>query len=191
MPCNVLRCLCLLALPWLVGVAQAAPVRYAINPAHTVTTYELGSVQSGRFERHSGSIVLDLAEKTGHADVTIDTASIHSGVALFDQILLSTELFDAAHYPTLLFVGDRFAFNGETLTEVGGNLTLLGITQPVLLAVKNFECHTPADAVSGPEVCAGSFETTIDRTLFGMDLGVSLGLPKSVHLLIQVEALQQ
>lgn len=168
------------------GLVHAEPVVYVIDPARTVTQYELGSIQSGRFERHTGSIQLDLQAKTGLADVHIAAASVRSGVAFIDSILQSAELFNASQYPTIHFMGDQFAFNGYTLTEVGGSLTLLGKTLPVVLHVTHFACTVPP----APEVCSGGFETTIDRTDYGMDMGVSWGLPKAVHLLVQVEAVR-
>lgn len=83
-------------------------------------------------------------------------------------------------------MGAQFVFSGDTLTEVGGNLTLLGKTLPVVLHVTHFACAAPPAL----EVCSGSFETTIDRTDYGMDMGVSWGLPKAVHLLVQMEAVR-
>jgi polyisoprenoid-binding protein YceI len=168
------------------GLVHAEPVTYTIDPQHTVTQYELGSIQSGRFEQHSGSIQLDLQAKTGLADVNIAAASVRSGVAFIDSILQSAELFNASQYPTIHFTGAQFVFNGDTLTEVGGSLTLLGKTLPVVLHVTHFACTVPP----APEACSGSFETTIDRTDYGMDMGVSWGLPKAVHLLVQVEAVR-
>ncbi|BDT68492.1 protein YceI [Comamonadaceae bacterium OS-1] len=169
--------------------ASAQATTYTIDPVRTSTTFELGSISSGRFERHTGTIQLDMAAKTGLADVSIEAASVRSGISWVDSILVSTELFNASQYPSIRFMGDRFLFSGETLTAVLGNLTLLGKTLPVLLQVNHFGCRTPP--APDPEVCSGSFEATIDRTDYGMDLGVSLGLPKNVHLVVQVEAVRQ
>ena len=41
------------------------------------------------------------------------------------------------------------------------------------------------------EVCGGDFETTIDRTKWGMDYLVSAGMSKNVKLNIQIEAAKQ
>ncbi|WP_367846929.1 YceI family protein [Rhodoferax sp. WC2427] len=180
---------CWLAATLFAASASTQAATYAIDPLRTSTTYELGSISSGRFERHTGTIELDLAAKTGLADVSIEAASVRSGTPLVDAILASSELFNASQYPSIHFLGDRFLFSGETLTGVLGNLTLLGKTLPVLLQVNHFACRTPP--APEPEVCSGSFETTIDRTDYGMDLGVSLGMPKSVHLVVQVEAVRQ
>jgi polyisoprenoid-binding protein YceI len=41
------------------------------------------------------------------------------------------------------------------------------------------------------EVCGGDFETTIARSAFGMAYGLNYGLPDSIRLLIQTEAVKQ
>ncbi len=41
------------------------------------------------------------------------------------------------------------------------------------------------------EVCGGDFETTIDRTAFGVDYGVAYGFPKNVRIVAQIEAVKQ
>ena len=180
---------CVLLAWWCAASASAQAATYTIDPVRTSTTYELGSISSGMFERHTGTIQLDMDAKTGLADVSIEAASVRSGMALIDSILVSTELFNASQYPSIRFLGDQFLFSGETLTAVVGNLTMLGKTLPVVLHVNHFACRTPP--APEPEVCSGSFETTIDRTDYGMDLGVSLGMPKNVRLVVQVEAVRQ
>jgi polyisoprenoid-binding protein YceI len=41
------------------------------------------------------------------------------------------------------------------------------------------------------EVCGGDFETTIDRSVFGMNYGIDWGFPKNVRIVVQVEAVKQ
>jgi polyisoprenoid-binding protein YceI len=41
------------------------------------------------------------------------------------------------------------------------------------------------------EVCGGDFEATLDRTAYGMNYGIDWGFPKSVRLVVQVEAVKQ
>jgi polyisoprenoid-binding protein YceI len=41
------------------------------------------------------------------------------------------------------------------------------------------------------EVCGGDFETTIQRSNFGMDWGLKMGFPDNVRLVVQVEAIKQ
>ena len=75
------------------------------------------------------------------------------------------------------------------MSEVAGNLTLLGKTQPVTLKANQFNCYT--SPMLKREVCGGDFETTIDRTAFGMNYGIDWGFPKNVRLVVQVEAVKQ
>jgi polyisoprenoid-binding protein YceI len=86
-------------------------------------------------------------------------------------------------------VSDKFTFNGDKVAEVSGNLTLLGKTQSVTLKANQFACYQ--SPMLKREVCGGDFETTIDRTAFGMNYGVEWGFPKNVRLVIQVEAVKQ
>jgi polyisoprenoid-binding protein YceI len=177
----------------LAGAAQAEIASYAIDPTHTFATFEIShfgaSVNRGRFDKKEGSVQLDRAAKTGKVDITIDTTSINSGTAAFDKHLQSADLFDAAKYPTIKFVSDKFSFNGDKVAEVTGNLTLLGKTQPVTLKANQFSCYQ--SPMLKREVCGGDFETTIDRSAFGMNYGIAWGFPKDVRLVVQVEAVKQ
>ncbi len=175
------------------GAAQAETASYAIDPSHTFATFEIShfgaSVNRGRFDKKEGSVQLDRAAKTGKVDITIDTTSINTGTAAFDKHLQSPDLFDAAKFPTIKFVSDKFVFTGDKVSEVSGNLTLLGKTQPVTLKAKQFNCYQ--SPMLKREVCGGDFETTIDRTAFGMNYGIAWGFPKDVRLVVQVEAVKQ
>ncbi len=175
------------------GLAQAETATYAFDPSHTFVSFEIGhfgtSTNRGRFDKKEGTVQLDRAAKTGKVEVTIDTTSVNTGFAAFEKHLQSPDLFDAAKYPTIKFVSDKFVFNGDKVAEVMGNLTLLGKTQAVTLKANQFNCYQ--SPMVKREVCGGDFETTIDRTAFGMNYGVDWGFPKNVRLVIQVEAVKQ
>jgi polyisoprenoid-binding protein YceI len=175
------------------GLAHAEPATYAIDPTHTFATFEIGhfgaSTNRGRFDKKTGSVTLDKAAKTGKVEITIDTTSINSGTAAFDKHLQSPDLFDAAKHPTMTFVGDKFTFDGDKVTAVAGTLTLLGKTAPVTLKASQFGCYQ--NPMLKREVCGGDFETTLDRTVFGMNYGVDWGFPKNVRVVVQVEAVKQ
>jgi len=184
---------CAIAAAMFATAAHAAPATYAIDPTHTFVTFEIGhfgtSTNRGRFDKKEGTVQLDKAEKTGSVDITIDTASVSTGTPPFDKHLQSVQLFDVATFPTMKFVSDKLVFDGEKVTEVVGNLTLLGKTQPVTLKATQFNCYQ--SPMIKREVCGGDFETTIDRSAFGMNYGLIFGFPKSVRLVIQVEAIKQ
>ena len=174
------------------SLAQAESVTYAVEPMHTYVTFEVRhfgtSTNRGRFDKKEGKVEFDRAAKTGKVEVVIDIASINTGTPAFNQHLQSADLFDAAKFPTAKFVSDKFSFAADKVSEVSGSLTLLGKTQPVTLKASNFNCYN--SPMLKREVCGGDFETTIDRTQFGMNYGIDWGFPKNVRLLVQIEAVK-
>lgn len=178
---------------FIVAAAPAHAANYAIDPTHTFVTFEIGhfgtSTNRGRFDKKEGTVQFDRAAKTGKVDISIDVKSINTGTPAFNKHLQSAELFHAAKYPTIKFSADKFTFAADKVSEVSGTLTLLGKTQPVTLKANQFNCYE--NPMLKREVCGGDFETTIDRTQFGLNYGIDWGFPKDVRLVIQVEALKQ
>ena len=174
------------------GLAQAEAITYNVEPTHTYVTFEVRhfatSTNRGRFDKKEGSITIDRAAKTGKADITIDMTSISTGLALFDKHLRGENFFKAADFPTATFVGDKFTFDGDKVTAVAGTLTLLGKSQPVTLTGSHFNCYE--NPFVKREVCGGDFETTIQRSSYGMTYGLP-GIPDNIKLVIQVEAVKQ
>ena len=175
------------------GVAHAEMANYAIDPTHTFVTFEIShfgaSVNRGRFDKKEGSVQLDKAAKAGKVEISFDTTSINSGTPAFDKHLQSADLFNAAQHPKISFVSDKFVFNGDKVSEVSGQLTLLGKTGPVTFKANQFNCYQ--SPMLKREVCGGDFEATIDRTQWGMNYGVDWGFAKNVRLVVQVEAVKQ
>jgi len=175
------------------GAARAEVATYAIDPTHTFATFEIGhmgtSTLRGRFDKKDGSVQIDRAGKTGKVEINIDTTSISTGTAPFDGHLKSKDFFDVANFPSARFVGDKFSFDGDKVTSVSGTLTLLGKSQPVTLTATRFNCYL--NPMFKREVCGGDFETTLQRSQWGMGWGLQMGAPDSVRLLVQVEAIKQ
>jgi polyisoprenoid-binding protein YceI len=175
------------------GTAQAQSASYAIDPTHTFVTFEIShfgtSTNRGRWDKKEGTVQLDKAGKSGKVELTIDVASINTGTAAFDRHLRGTDFFDVEKHPTAKFVADKFSFNGDKVSEVSGSLTLLGKTLPVTLKASQFNCYQ--NPMLKRKVCGGDFETTIDRTAYGMNYGIQWGFPKDVRLVVQVEAVKQ
>lgn len=172
---------------------QAQSASYAIDPTHTFATFEIGhfgtSTNRGRFDKKQGSVTLDRAAKTGSVDLSLEIASINTGTEAFNKHLQSAEIFNAAQHPQARFVGNKFVFDGDKLSAVEGQLTLLGKTNPVTLKANQFNCYQ--NPMLKREVCGGDFEATIDRTQWGVNYGVDWGFPKAVRVVVQVEAVRQ
>ena len=175
------------------GAAQAQTATYAVDPSHTFATFEIGhfgaSVNRGRFDKKEGTVQLDKAAKTGKVELTFEIGSINTGTPQFDKHLQSADIFDAAKFPTAKFVGDKFTFDGDKVVSVAGDLTIKGKTQPATFKANQFACYQ--SQMLKREVCGGDFETTIDRTQFGVDYGTAFGMPKNVRIVAQIEAVKQ
>ena len=174
-------------------LAHAEAATYGIDPTHTFVTFEAKhfgtSTLRGRFDKKEGSVTIDRAAKTGKAEITLDMTSVSTGVGPLDGHLKSKDFFNAAEHPAAKFVGDKFTFDGTKVTAVAGTLTMLGKTLPVTLNASNFNCYD--HPMLKREVCGGDFETTLQRSQWGMDYGVKVGIPDSIRLLVQIEAAKQ
>jgi polyisoprenoid-binding protein YceI len=172
--------------------AQGAST-YAIDPTHTFVTFEAShfgtSIIRARWDKKEGTIQFDRAAKTGRAEITIDMASINSGVAPFDGHLRGKDFFNVAENPTAKFVGERFVFEGDKVVRVEGTLTMMGKTNPLVLTAKLFNCYN--SPMLKREVCGGDFEATVLRSQWGINFGAPVVTPDAIRLLIQVEAVKQ
>jgi polyisoprenoid-binding protein YceI len=184
----VAAALCLLA-----GSAAAAPVKYTIDPDHTYPSMEVPHIQGisiwrGKFDKSSGSVVLDREAKTGSVEVTTDANSIDFGHAELNKHLRGKEFFDTEKYPTLVYKADKIKFNGDTPAEIDGNLSLHGVTKPVSLKINSFKCIT--HPMLKREVCGADASGELSRSDFGIDYGVNMTGSPMVKLAIQVEAIR-
>lgn len=177
----------------LLGVTLAVPAlaaeSYTIDPNHTHPSYEVShfgwSIQRGRFDNVNGKITLDRAAKTGTMDVSINAASISSGVAKLDEHLKSEDFFNVAKYPSITFKSKKIVFNGDKPASVPGEMTLLGVTRPVTLTIGAFHCAP--NAFAKKDACGADAVAIIKRTEFGMTT-YAPGLGDEVKLVINVEA---
>jgi polyisoprenoid-binding protein YceI len=161
---------CLLALSTVALPALAAPESYTIDAGHTFANFEWDHFgyahHAAKFTATKGSAIIDAAAKTGSVDVTIDVASVDSGVAKLDEHLKSKDFFDADKYPTITFKSANFKYKGERLVAIAGDLTVHGVTKPVTLKVTRFICKDhPMKKVPA---CGADATATIKRSDFGV-----------------------
>jgi polyisoprenoid-binding protein YceI len=175
------------------GAANAQSATYAVDPTHTFVTFEAKhfgtSTIRGRFDKKDGSVTLDKTAKTGSGTINIDMTSVSTGVPALDGHLKKDDFFNAEKFPTAKFVATKFNFDGAKVKTIDGTLTLRDKTNPVTLTATNFNCYD--NPMLKREVCGGDFETTIDRTAFGVDYGIKFGMPKEVRIVAQIEAIKQ
>ena len=177
----------------LAGSALAAPVTYEIDPAHTYPSFEADhmgglSIWRGKFEKTSGTIVLDREQGTGTVEVTVDPSLIDFGHQKLNEHVKSGEMLDVAKYPTATFKGTLANFKNGAPTEVQGELTLHGVTKPVTLTIKQFLCKP--NPMTKKEVCGADASGTFNRSDFGVSYGDKYGFNMQVKLAIQIEAIR-
>ena len=173
------------------GSAIAAPVTYTVDPNHTYPSFEADhfgglSVWRGKFDKSSGTIVLDKEKGSGTVDITIDASSIDFGNAKLNEHAKSAEMFDVEKFPTATYKGTLAKFKDGAPTEVQGQFTLHGVTKPLALTINQFKCMI--NPLSKKEVCGADASATFNRSDFGVSFGDKYGFKQEVTLQIQVEA---
>ncbi|MGA7110706.1 MAG: YceI family protein [Terracidiphilus sp.] len=182
----------LLALAGPLAVAQTStwvPDRAHSEVDFSILHMSLSNVH-GRFGNIGGSIALnesDISKST--VSITIDVSSVDTGVSARDTDLKSANFFDVAQFPTATFASTSVAKNGSGLT-VSGNLTVHGVTKPVVLQVEG--PVGPAQGMDHKAHEGFSATTTISRTAFG----IATKYPASVvgddvKLTIELDAAKQ
>lgn len=183
----------LLAIALLVTPAVAAPAGYALDAQHSWVQFELShfgtSTIRGRLGPARGVVELDAAAGQGEISIEIDTASVSTGAAIFDERIRRDDLLAAAAYPTAWFVARSLRFDGERLVAARGELTLRGRSQPLTLTATHYRCG-PHPMLPGRELCGGDFEGRIKRSDFGIDFGLPF-VGDEVVLRVQVEGTRE
>ncbi len=177
----------------LATVAGSASAQvYNVEPGHTYPSFEADhmglSFWRGKFTKTSGKIVLDRASKTGGSvEIAIDASTVDFGHAKMNEKARSEDIFNVAKYPTITYKSTVLKFDGDKLVGVDGEMTMLGITKPMSLAVTHFKCII--HPLLKREVCGADAHGRFDRSDYGMNIGLPRFSPE-IKLAIQVEAVK-
>lgn len=157
---------------FLAGNAVAAPVSYKIDANHTNVVAGWNhfgfSNPTARFGQVDGVIVHD-ADNVGQSSVkvTIPLSGIDTGVPDLDEHLRSADFFDAEKFPTITFNSTKAEAAGENKLRVFGDLTVHGVTKPVVLDVT---LNKSGVHPLGKRAAIGfDASTTIKRSEFGIN----------------------
>jgi polyisoprenoid-binding protein YceI len=120
--------------------AFAAPLTYKIDPNQTDVVASWShfgfSNPIAHFGKVDGSITYDPANVgASKVEVTIPLSGLNSHVEAFDEHLRSADFFDAAKFPDITFKSTSVKAAGKGKLKVSGDLTIKGITKPVVLDV--------------------------------------------------------
>lgn len=173
----------------LASFSALAADSYTIDSHHTFPSFEIGhlgfSTQRGRFNETSGKVTLDAAAAKGSIDISVNTASISTGLTELEEHLRGKDFFDSSQYPTMTFKSDKLSFQGDKLVGADGTLTLHGIGKPVHLNVEHFYCGM--NVIRLKYTCGADATARIKRSDFGIDK-YAPAVADEVKVLIQVEA---
>ena len=157
------------------ALSSAKPGSYKVESYHTQVGFSLSHFgftnYSGLFSGATGTLKLDPAKLgTSKLDISIPVDSVTTTVSKLTDELKGDKWFDTAKFPQATFVSTQVlpAAGGATVT---GNLTLHGITKPVVFHVRFIGAGVnPLD-----KAYTVGFEAT--GTIKRSDFGVTTYLP--------------
>ncbi|MGA3370927.1 MAG: YceI family protein [Terracidiphilus sp.] len=182
----------ILALAAPLALAQAST--WTSDPAHSAVVFSvrhmtISNVQ-GRIGKVAATLLLNETDIIkSSVTATIDVSTIDTGEPARDTHLKSPDFFDVEKFPTAKFVSTTVVKSGSGLT-VNGNLTLHGVTKPVVLEVEG-----PIGPIMGMDKkphSGFSATTTISRSAFGIGAKFPEAIVgDEVKLTIEVELIKQ
>jgi polyisoprenoid-binding protein YceI len=185
------RLAALLALAPLAALAE--PATWNIDPAHTQSMFTVRhmviSSVKGQFDKTTGTVALDDKDiGKSSVEATIDAASVNTRVQNRDNDLRSPNFFDVAKYPTITFKSTKVEKAGEGMLKVTGDLTMHGVTKPVVLDVEG--PTAPIKDPGGHQRRGISASTSVSRKDFGLSWNkmVEAGPVVGDQVKIEIEA---
>ena len=157
-----------LALPALLSFASAET--YKIDQSHSAVAFKVAhlgiSKVDGRFDKFTGSMdYVPGKPALWKAEASIETASINTNEPKRDAHLRSPDFFDTDKYPLMTFKSTKFAAVKGMKGKMHGELTLHGVTKPVVMDV---EASGPVTDPWGNARMAATAKTSVNRKDFGL-----------------------
>ncbi len=183
-------------LPGPIPVA-ADPATWTIDTVHSEVSFRIRHFVSkvpGTFMSWRGTIVADPTNlKGGSVDVSIATASITTKNERRDTHLRSPDFFAADSFPEITFKSRSIDVSGSSI-KVAGDLTIRGVTKPVVLAGEYGGTSGPPEPKK--QRIGFSVSTKINRLDYGVRWnrvveGSGTLLGDDVDITINIEAVRQ
>ncbi len=150
------------------AVTSANATEYGIDKTHSHIGFSVRHILSpvpGEFKDYDGSFTFDEKKpESSKVDVTIHAASISTDNEMRDKHLNSPDFFDTAKFPTLIFKSTKVTLDEDKKYKVTGDLTIHGVTKPVVLDVE----YMGTDVMMGAKIVGFTATTKINRQDFGL-----------------------
>ena len=172
---------------------------WTIDPVHSSVEFTLEHMQVATyrtgFRTIEGALQLDpanLARASVTASIPVESIDITN--ERFYSRLMDDDFFGAKAHPTITFRSTRVEPVDGSRYHVTGDLTIHGITRPVVLDTRYL--GGGKSPFSGKTMAAFRAETAIDRRDFGLTWNAQLDtgaayLGERVHITLLIEALRQ
>ena len=117
------------------------PTTWTLDPTHSAVSFSIRHMVVAKVRGRFGNVqttvtvpgALPDALKQAKVEVSVDVASIDTGVADRDNHLRSADFFDVATFPKLTFVSRAVEPRTSNSFALRGDLTLHGVTREVVL----------------------------------------------------------
>lgn len=178
----------------LMGAGQAMAADYAIDKQgqHAFVNFKIShlgySWLYGTFKDFDGSFSFDAAKpQDSKVNVTLNTTSVDTNHAERDKHIRSDDFLNVGEHPTATFASTSVKSTGESTADITGDLTLNGVTKPVVIAATFIG--------EGKDPWGGyraGFEGSTTLKLKDFDIQKDLGpASQDVELIISVEGVRK
>jgi polyisoprenoid-binding protein YceI len=117
----------------------AEPLRFRVLPEASELGFHATSRfanADGRFARFGGEALVDPADlTTARVSISVEAASIDTGIRRRDNHLRSEDFLHVDRFPTISFVSTRVE-GGRQRLALGGRLTLRGVTKEITVPIE-------------------------------------------------------
>ena len=173
--------------------------RYLLDKSHTSVVFRVNHLGVSRytaaFARVDGALQFDPARPAAmRVEATIDPTSLvlNAPPAGFHQALMGKAWFDAAKFPQIAFRSTRVDPTGPRTAKVTGNLTMHGMTRPMVLDVTYNGGYPPGGFDPGGARIGFSARGVLKRSAFGISAGIpapgsTMGVSDDVDVAIETE----
>jgi polyisoprenoid-binding protein YceI len=180
--------------------ADAPAGEYSMDLAHTSVNFRLTHIglshYTARFTKMDGKLAFDPANPAAQSvAATIDAGSLQTNypdpAKLDFDSQIEKEFLEAAKFPQISFKSTKVEPTGPRTAKVTGDLTLHGVTKPVVLDA-TFNGGYPKNDMMGPARIGFSAKGTFKRSDFGISYGVpapgtTMGVGDEVEVTIETE----
>jgi polyisoprenoid-binding protein YceI len=151
-------------------LALAQTSTWKSDPAHSEVDFSVSHLTisrvHGRFGHVTATLTLDEGDiAKSSVTATIEVTGVDTGEEARNNHLKTDSFFDVAKFPTATFTSTSVTKTADGLS-IAGNLTLHGVTKPVLLIATG--PTGPVPGMDHKQHAGFSASTTVSRSAFGI-----------------------